>query len=186
MSEPTNWFISDTHFGHEAIIKHSSRPFANADEMDDKLEKNWNSVVRPGDTVYHLGDFVMRSRHRTISEYLKRLNGKIILIKGNHDDRPDREYNGFSEVYEGIHEIWLDNKAIILCHYAMRTWNKSHYKSWHLYGHSHGSLPDDPALLSFDVGVDCHNYTPISLEQVSAIMQTKIEKQNEKIEKLIT
>jgi calcineurin-like phosphoesterase family protein len=55
----------------------------------------------------------------------------------------------------------------------MRVWNKSHHGAWHLYGHSHGTLPDDPNALSFDCGVDCHNYTPISFEQVEAIMAKK-------------
>jgi calcineurin-like phosphoesterase family protein len=64
-------------------------------------------------------------------------------------------------------------RDITLLHYALRVWNKSHYSSWHLYGHSHGSLPDDPNSMSFDVGIDCHNYTPISFEQVKAIMARK-------------
>jgi len=55
----------------------------------------------------------------------------------------------------------------------MRVWNKSHHGAWHLYGHSHGTLPDDKNSLSFDVGVDCHNFTPINFEQVSAIMKKK-------------
>jgi hypothetical protein len=58
----------------------------------------------------------------------------------------------------------------------MRTWNKSHRGSWHLYGHSHGTLPDDPHSMSFDVGVDCHNYRPLSFEQVKAVMSKKLFK----------
>jgi len=55
----------------------------------------------------------------------------------------------------------------------MRVWNKSHHGALNLYGHSHGSLPDDPHALAIDVGVDCHNFTPISFEQVKKIMSKK-------------
>jgi calcineurin-like phosphoesterase family protein len=70
-------------------------------------------------------------------------------------------------------EIAVEGQDITLCHYALRVFNKSHHGSWHLYGHSHGTLPDDPNSLSFDVGVDCHNYFPISLDQVKKIMSKK-------------
>jgi calcineurin-like phosphoesterase family protein len=58
----------------------------------------------------------------------------------------------------------------------MKVWNKSHHGAWHLYGHSHGSLPDDINSLSFDVGVDSHDYKPISYEEVKRIMKKKIFK----------
>ncbi len=62
---------------------------------------------------------------------------------------------------------------IVMLHYSMRVWNKSHHGSWHLYGHSHGTLPDDPNSLSIDVGVDCHNYQPISYDEIKSIMSKK-------------
>ena len=64
-------------------------------------------------------------------------------------------------------------QMIVLFHYAMRTWNASHWGTYHLYGHSHGSLPDDINSLSFDIGVDCHNYYPLNYAEVKAIMQRK-------------
>ncbi|MFK5004710.1 hypothetical protein ACI4AP_29375, partial [Klebsiella pneumoniae] len=64
-------------------------------------------------------------------------------------------------------------QRIVLCHYAMEVWNKSHHQAWHLYGHSHGSLPDNPNAKKFDVGVDCHNYTPLSYQDVKNIMARK-------------
>ena len=64
-------------------------------------------------------------------------------------------------------------RKIVLLHYAMRVWNRSHHGSWHLYGHSHGSLPDDPNSLSFDVGVDCWGYAPISYQEVKSVMSGK-------------
>jgi len=69
--------------------------------------------------------------------------------------------------------IDLAGQQIILCHYAMRVWDKSHWGIWHLYGHSHGSLPDDPRSLSYDVGVDKNNFTPLLFEEVKEIMSKK-------------
>ena len=73
-------------------------------------------------------------------------------------------------IYGSLLEIKLDGQLIVLCHYSMRKWNKSHYGSWHLYGHSHGNLP--PLGLSFDVGVDTNDYYPYSLDDVSNKMKT--------------
>jgi calcineurin-like phosphoesterase family protein len=159
------WFTSDKHFDHKNIIKYSNRPFASVEEMNEALIVNHNSVVSKNDTVYDLGDFCLSSR----SDYfLSRLNGNIVRIKGSHD----RNFNGprmlvidsglFSEQGRPIH--------ITLCHYALRSWQESHYGAWALYGHHHGKL--EPYGLSFDVGVDCWNYFPVSLEQVAAKMAT--------------
>lgn len=78
----------------------------------------------------------------------------------------------FEEVCD-YKEIRHNGQRIILCHYAFRVWNSSHHGSWHLYGHSHGSLPDDLGALSWDVGSDNNNFTPISFEQVKEIMSHK-------------
>lgn len=59
-------------------------------------------------------------------------------------------------------------QVIVLCHYALRVWDQSHYGAWHLYGHSHGNLPSQG--LSFDVGIDCHGFVPLRLEEVAARM----------------
>ena len=65
---------------------------------------------------------------------------------------------------------------IVLCHYPLAKWNKSHHGSWNLHGHCHGDMNDfekDQCALRLDVGTDCFNYTPISYEQVKAIMKQK-------------
>ena len=64
-------------------------------------------------------------------------------------------------------------QLVVLFHYAIREWNASHHGTYHLYGHSHGTLPDNPKSLSFDVGVDCHDFYPLSYQEVKAIMKTK-------------
>ena len=79
------FFTSDTHFGHERIIQYCNRPFKDAAEMNEALIRNWNAVVPPDGTVFHLGDFAMgMDQDRTVG-ILSRLNGTIYLVAGNHD-----------------------------------------------------------------------------------------------------
>ena len=80
------FFTSDTHFNHEAILRFCDRPFTSIQEHDKVLIDNWNSVVGPEDTVFHLGDFCFGGFPKW-KEIREQLNGHIILIVGNHDDR---------------------------------------------------------------------------------------------------
>lgn len=172
------FFTSDTHYGHAKIIGYANRPFKNVDQMNYEMMVNWNSVVRPEDTVYHIGDFAFCSTDEACA-IAKELHGHKHLIFGNHDKRLRKE-SSFTKLWESTSdykEIKVpdggDVRRIILCHYSFKVWNQSHHGSWNLYGHSHGTLPDDPGSLSFDVGVDCWNYTPISYEEVKQKMKTK-------------
>ena len=79
-----NWFISDSHFGHEGAIKYCMRPYKSIEEMDEALIHNWNSVVKHTDNVYHLGDLSFHKPARTL-EILSLLKGHKHLILGNHD-----------------------------------------------------------------------------------------------------
>jgi calcineurin-like phosphoesterase family protein len=168
---PDYWFTSDTHFGHTNIIKHCNRPFNSVEEMDEQLIRYWNECVKPGDFVYHLGDFALVSREKTL-EIFNRLNGIIHFIKGNHDDSAESIKKKFAW-FKDVHMIKVYDQQIWLSHYAHRVWNKSHHGVWHLYGHSHGSLPCDNTSLSFDVGIDCHDYRPINFDTVTKIMKSK-------------
>jgi calcineurin-like phosphoesterase family protein len=183
MNAPNFWFTSDTHWHHKNIIKYCNRPFSDIDEMDEALIKNWNSVVAPQDTVYHLGDVLFGGESQA-GDLFRRLNGIIYFIEGNHDKTMSNfkkvMYRDIFQSFENkIHflgnlkKIALFGQKIILCHYAMRVWDCCHHGSWNLYGHSHHTLPDDPNSLSLDVGVDCHNYFPISFEQIKKIMSKK-------------
>lgn len=164
------FFTSDTHYGHANIIKYSKRPFSNVDEMNNAIINNHNSIVRPNDTVYHLGDFALGGG--TAEPYLNRLNGQIHLIIGNHEKPALRVKHKFASV-DYYKEISIEGKRYILCHYAFKVWNKSQHGSRHLFGHSHGSLLDDPNALSLDVGVDCWNYFPVSINQIEEKMKLK-------------
>lgn len=160
------WFTADTHFNHKNIIKFCNRPFSNVEEMNSSLIINWNSKVRMEDTIYHLGDFGFGE----VKPILGKLNGKIVLMRGSHEKSALQYRNWFKEIHSLL-EIRQHDPSIILCHYAMRVWSKSHYNSWHLYGHSHGRL--SPIGKSWDVGVDNNNFFPLSLTDIERIMKTR-------------
>jgi calcineurin-like phosphoesterase family protein len=101
----TLFVISDTHFGHANILTFRGqdgaliRPgFSSVEEMDEFMVERWNSVVRPSDHVYHLGDVTMKAPGLGI---VKRLNGKKRLVRGNHDIFRTRLYlnAGFEEIH---------------------------------------------------------------------------------------
>lgn len=176
------WFTSDTHYFHRNIIEYCNRPFTTVKKMNDTLVNNWNSLVKKSDTVFHLGDFALTKRPENACNLLAELNGYKYLIFGNHDRylRKDSEFCSMFEETRDLMEINVPDKdahkgqqRIVLCHYAMRTWNKAHYGTWQLFGHSHNSLPDDPNSLSCDVGVDAWNYTPVSYDQIKEKMKSK-------------
>ncbi len=159
------WFTSDPHYGHANILKYSKRPFADPQEMDAFLIKNWNAVVRPDDYVWMLGDFAMTGKRDRLANYLSQLNGEKYAIFGNHDVGGLYADAGLQrEFFKGcfdLKQIKIEDpeafqgyQRITLCHYSMRVWNKSHHGAYHLYGHSHGSLPEDEGYLGMDVGVD--------------------------------
>jgi calcineurin-like phosphoesterase family protein len=162
----TLWFTADLHFDHANIIKLCNRPFKDVNDMNEGLITNWNELVDEDDTVYVLGDFVIG---KNFSYFSGRLKGNKVFILGSHDRIP-ASY-GAVELKILHHLPGLDKKmSITLCHYPMRSWENSHYGTWHLYGHHHGLLP--PHGLSFDVGVDCSGYKPVSLERVAKLMST--------------
>lgn len=180
------WFTADTHFGHGNIIKHCNRPFASADEMDDAMINNINAVVQPDDILYHLGDFAVikhGNERERIQGYRDRINCKTIyLIAGNHDPHTSLDqpkpwlHEIFSNVYVRLRlktTVDGERQFIVMDHYAGRVWNSSGHGVWQLYGHSHGTLPDDPRMRAIDIGVDCHNFRPLSLDEIAIIMANK-------------
>lgn len=169
------YYTSDLHLGHAKIIELCYRPFSSVEDMDDTIISSINDAVRPSDELIIAGDFCM---DRTLVQAYRKLIRcrNIHFITGNHDSAKrivyDLAFSSVSEILE-LRSIVEPGKAITVCHYAMRTWNKSHRGAWQLYGHSHGMLPDDPNLLSFDIGVDCHEFSPISETRVKEIMARK-------------
>ena len=150
------FFTADEHYGHQNIIRYCNRPYLSVTEMDNDLIDKHNQVVTKGDIVIHAGDFTLKNKTKA-GEYISKLSGSHIFLQGSHDGW----LNG------NVHEIWertIEGQHVVVCHYAMRTWGRSHYGSWELFGHSHGTL--EPIGLQYDIGVDNNNYYPISFDQL--------------------
>lgn len=182
------YFTSDTHFGHANIIEYCKRPFRDTLEMDSMLIEKWNERIGVSDTIYHLGDFTL-GKLDFFETILWQLNGRLRILPGSHDHRWLEKYNADDPYLHTFHGYPVEllpplvslefpelgdgkyPQVVTLCHYAMRVWDRSHYGSWHLFGHSHGTLR--PERLSMDVGVDCNAFAPVSLDEVAKAMREK-------------
>jgi calcineurin-like phosphoesterase family protein len=170
----TQLFVtSDEHYGHEKIIEYVNRPFSNAIECQEAMIKRHNEKVpdSPNMLTIHVGDMFWPTMDIWQAEnILRRLHGKHAFIWGNHDKLIKN-----NPLLQSCF-VWCQHMEILnfrkhkltLCHYAMRVWESSHKGSWHVYGHSHGDLPG--VGKSFDIGVDCNNFTPWSIEEIAARM----------------
>lgn len=181
------FFTSDNHFFHKRVSELCQRPFQSLEEMHEVMIENWNSVVGPKDTVYHLGDLFLTNKLDQIDQILARLKGQIRILKGNHDrwlERLKRLNNAQNLIVEPElleKKFHLSGKTynVTMCHYPMLRWNKAHYGSINLHGHSHGGLDEynkAQPLIRFDVGVDSNGFKPVSLEQILRFNREKIEK----------
>jgi calcineurin-like phosphoesterase family protein len=162
------WFSSDYHIGHENIIRFAERPFADAAEMWEGIVKKHNEVVSKGDTVYLVGDTFWDKAHYTAEEmmrFIQRLNGNIILIEGNHDERSLRKFKNIPQIVE----TKFGDIPITVCHYPMLSWPKSYHGSVMVHGHTHqhNKLTRIPLRL-VHIGVDSWDFYPASAEQVCA------------------
>lgn len=175
-TENDTFIISDTHFSHANILGFKRddgqkvRPgFSSHEEMDEYIVDKWNSVVKPHDKVYHLGDVVMKKRYIDI---VKRLNGRKRLIMGNHDIFGFKFYaDYFDEVYA---LRVLHNEGIIMTHIPVHL---NSVKRWYinLHGHIHeriigqdtqmvlGNISDQHPCY-FNACVEHHDYTPVSMD----------------------
>lgn len=160
------WFTADHHFGHSGVIRMCARPFASAEEMNWMLAEAWNAVVRPGDTVYHLGDFAMGLSPEQCSQVFASLNGRKHLLIGNHD-KPRVTSLQWESVNERV-TVVTGGHRVVCDHYPARAWAGSFRGALHLHGHTHGSLPGNSQ--SLDVGVDCWSYRPVGLDDILARM----------------
>lgn len=163
---PNVFFTADTHFGHARIIQYCNRPFQSAEEQDETILERFNSLIKPGDVLYHLGDICWSTYN--LGRFFGRLNTQEVhLIKGNHDNKHASEYSRFRSVSDlkdirvGVYE---KPEVFVLCHYPMRTWRSKGRGGFHLYGHVHGRMPGVDR--SMDVGVDTHDFYPYSAEEI--------------------
>lgn len=198
------FFTADSHFGHENIMEFTKRPFNSIQEHDEALIDNINKVAGKRDFLYHLGDFCFgpTGRQQVIfaKEILSKIRCKNIhLILGNHDPRSRRGQprEDFAALFNSCMQYHIaripkalvledmleaPKQRVILNHYAIRSWEGMHRGTYHLYGHSHATLPENDTR-SFDVGVDAvalrygpaniNNYRPLSSFEVYEILKDK-------------
>ncbi len=168
------FFTSDTHFGHSNIIRLANLPFTSIYEKDELQIKNWNSVVPKDGIVFHAGDLALGCHPSRLSEILYQLNGKIYLCEGSHDREAYNHKERFSDISDTYY-ITIGDIEIFVSHYNHKVWPKSHYGSLQIHGHSHGRLDlyNEKEGKILDVAVESNNYTPLSLDQVIDIMNTR-------------
>jgi len=188
------WFSSDFHWGHKNIVRGTTewdagdsdkvRNFDTVEEHNEQLIHNINSVVKYDHTLYYLGDWSFGG-HENIKKFRDQLHCRDIrFFFGNHDqhiepiDSPYRKLFTSCDYY-GELNLKIDSQKtgqygkqkIVMSHYAMRVWNKSHHGSIMLFGHSHGNLKGYEEYKTMDVGCDTHNLYPYHLDEIIDIMK---------------
>ena len=189
------YFTSDSHFNHNQKFIYESRGYKNRYEHNDALITKINEVVRPEDTLIHLGDFCLNITPPEFDAILSRINcNNIAYIWGNHnscirryyEDAVTTEYGKDIEVYPyavgkltylGYYkELIVNGHMIVIHHYPHQIFNQMQKGAWQLSGHSHYSNPttqlDHPDNKILDVGWDGHG-KPLSFPEIQKIMMNK-------------
>lgn len=171
---------SDTHWWHTNILgfpscdKFRKNLYGPKEDRESLYAMNagmieiWNKHVKADDVVAHLGDFVIaygRYMEPRVRDILEKINGKIILVGGNHDNRDTKRiFREFGHEVVDYKRLDLpDKRTIIMSHYPMLVWDKCHHGSVMLHGHSHGSLVGAKGKI-LDVGWDVWG-RPLTLEE---------------------
>lgn len=168
------YYIADCHFGDEKVIQFSDRPFQSVEEMDEQMIKNWNRVVDKWDHVYIVGDLCHRCEDP--EKYIQRLNGRLHLICGNHDQmiREDENLHKYFEEICDYQVIKDGSHRIALFHYPMLEWDGYYYGSWHIFGHihNHPSITQERALSlskALNCGVDVTGFRPLTFDELVTV-----------------
>lgn len=161
------YYSSDLHFNHKNILDSCERPYKDLEDMNNQLVSNWNNTLTDEDEIYFLGDFSYSKNNKQakeIIEIVQKLNGKKHLILGNHDSIL-MKFEEFKELFESIDiykKINDEGRYVILMHYPLEVWERSHYGSYHLHGHIH-KKEINFIKNRFNVGVDVNSYKPVTL-----------------------
>jgi len=168
-------YTSDLHFSDEKILRVCDRPFDSVDAMNQALIQNWNGKISDMDTVYILGDIFpcAGSDESVIINLVRKLNGKKVLVVGNHDEEylQALEYSKLFESIKHIAFVTDSDKEIVLCHYPLMSWRNDENNSIHLYGHLHNKdLPEVRKYYegksAYNVGLDVRNFVPLTLCEI--------------------
>lgn len=176
-------FTSDWHLGHKRCREY--REFETFADMHNAILGDVRKRFGAGTTLFNLGDFTFWPVGRTRDE-VQDLECEIIMTRGNHDSKSRKTLEKIGKPIASIHDVLrvrvydedlkdeeYPYQDIFLSHYAHRVWPDSHHGSWHLYGHSHGNLEDDPHARSIDVGVDTNKMQAYTYWDLKEIMGRK-------------
>lgn len=170
------FYTADTHFCHSNILHLNNRPFCDKDEMNRVLIENWNNTVGKDDLVIHGGDVIFNGNNTSQArKILNELNGKIILVKGNHDGKMLKD-SSLRKRFEGIYdtyEVHDGGDTIIVSHMPLLEWNKMYRGAKLFYGHIHNNIDNDTYHImakyrpeAYNIGVDITSYKPCTKEEV--------------------
>lgn len=170
------WLTSDTHFGHENILRLAERPWETIGQMNRALLANINACVGPRDDLYILGDFSFRISTEEAQAIRRKIRcQKIHLIAGNHDkDWTRPEVAGTFIVEPPIIKLKAEGRKFVLSHYPIEDWEGMRNGSIMLHGHIHtrgesyNLANREQGIYRYDVGVDANSYMPVSLASILA------------------
>ena len=167
-----NYYIADTHFGHESVLRFDNRPFCSIEENDRTLIEYWNARVTNNDHIYIIGDFAYRNE-KPEEWYLKRLSGKKHLIIGNHDQKllKNEAAMKYFETVEKMMHVSDGRHQICLCHYPLAEWYGFYKGHYHIYGHIHNSENDIAQFMhsrkrALNAGCMVNGYMPVTFEEL--------------------
>ena len=166
------WVTSDLHFGHANIMKFcpETRKFADVEDMNQSMIREWNAKVSPEDKVYILGDFAFLPTNKAVA-ILNQLNGEKILIEGNHDRKLLKDpvfRRCFKEIHVYLDTVRYNKQPVIMFHYPIAEWDRMHHGAIHLFGHVHGGVSGLEAYRARDVGMDATGNVVTLLEDICA------------------
>lgn len=185
------WITSDLHIGHSKPFLYEPRGFGSIEEHDKALVDNWNELVDAGDTVYVLGDVMLKHGIEDIDfsyglSVLQKLNGSLVIIRGNHDSvNRIEKYKGCSNVVSagdaalylnypevGSYHFYLSHYPTLISHKKLKSIKAAIIN---LYGHTHQKerfYQDHPYM--YCVCLDAHDMKPVLLDSI--IEEIKLKK----------
>ena len=193
------FFTSDLHIYHDKDFVYAARGFSSIEEHNMALIKNWNETVSPEDTVYCMGDMIMGAEREKALEYLRRLNGTIIFVRGNHDT--DSKFNDYLSKCPNISIESQQNEYGKMLKVGKHRYYMCHWPTLMgdvLFGNKKGRLPVTVCLHGhthskdrfeyikdgcYNVGLDAHNMYPVSLEFIQEDIRIEVQRRMAEIQK---
>ena len=163
------WFVADPHFDHTNIIEFCSRPFNSVEEMNETILKNWKENIKPDDIVFFLGDMAFGRDSRSPRWWLTQLVGKIVYIKGSHDQGIRPTSTGLKGVLKVCRQAILETpeRRFLLTHIPSEAPPSEYpeWEDWVIHGHYHDTVPQfRPKRVN--VSLEHSDYSPISLDWI--------------------